>query len=221
MAFVYFIFLKEYDSCVYLPSLTFYVPSPQIHVGKAGGSSLYEKLGLKDNDLSKRIRVLKCHIKGHKTYDECFKSTMGGSPTRLFRATVGHRHLSATRYPIHTARWLKNNATILLFTVRYPTARVVSPLIFITRRLRSLGSCTKLLFTNALVLLRNWRKLEGITTSGYPLHPHAKGRHAAFSRAQHPSQLNTCMHHFLTMWGRCGDKTERWQLFGRNISLRT
>ena len=106
--------------------MTFYIPSPQIHVGKAGGSSLYEKLGLKDNDLTKRIRVLKCHVQGHRTYDECFKLIIGGSPTRLFRATMGHRHLSATRYPIHTTRWLKNNVTMLLFTVRYPTARVVS-----------------------------------------------------------------------------------------------
>lgn len=68
-----------------------------------------------------------CHLKGGTPFDDCLSEYLGKSPTRLFRATVGHRHLAASRYTEHKNRWLRNNGTnTLLFTVRDPVARVVS-----------------------------------------------------------------------------------------------
>jgi len=120
-----------------------------IHVGKAGGSSLYEKLGLQNFQLQKRNIVLNCHMEGRKTFDECLTQTMGESPTRLFRATVGHRHLAATRYTKQATRWLKNNGTnTLLFTVRNPTARAVSAFNFHYQVLETTGKLSKTPFYN-------------------------------------------------------------------------
>ena len=131
--------------CILILCFAFlHLVSVQIHVGKAGGSSLYDKLGLKVNQLRKRNAVLMCHMEGRRMFDNCLNSIMGQSPTRLFRATMGHRHLAATRYPKNTTRWLKNNGTnTLLFTVRKPTARVVSAFNFHYQALQAHGKLSK------------------------------------------------------------------------------
>ena len=116
--------------------------------------------------------VLDCHMKGRKSFDKCLRQFIGESPTRLFRATVGHRHLAATRYHKHKNRWLKNNGTnTLLFTVRDPVARVVSAFNFHYQSLLATGKERGIPFYNCFGSVEDLAQAAGSMAAWNALSP--------------------------------------------------
>ena len=96
-----------------------------IHVGKAGGSSLQQRLRIRDT-----IPMLPCRMNStsDKEQDTCFddRNTKKKKTTVLKQRIYASFHMFSSRYTPEQKHWLRNNTNLLIFTVRDPIDRVVS-----------------------------------------------------------------------------------------------
>ena len=88
------------------------------HVGKAGGKSLYQTLGIIG-----KTRQMPCFMRGMDP-SKCIGSDPGTSILR--QRIIGHVHVGSARYRPQEKEWFKQNSNLLLFTVRDPVDRIVS-----------------------------------------------------------------------------------------------
>lgn len=86
-----------------------------IHVGKAGGKSLYKLLNV-TNPKERFGSAIDCRINSNNT-SACPDTT---SQYQLGRRLMGHFHLYKAGYTSEWTEWLDNHTNLLLFTIRDP-----------------------------------------------------------------------------------------------------
>ena len=92
-----------------------------IHVGKAGGSALYNKFQLERRN-SQRVSCL-MNLEEDEDRGKCHVNL---PQTEIQRRTLERYHVGAPGQQKEEKAWLKENTNLALFTVRFPTARAVS-----------------------------------------------------------------------------------------------
>jgi hypothetical protein len=93
-----------------------------IHVGKAGGATLYETL-----NVYPKKGAVKCRVENFLAGQDdntCYQPRPDES--QLSRHIISHYHLVNSNIPIEHQRWLWDNTNTFLFTVRDPIDRFVS-----------------------------------------------------------------------------------------------
>lgn len=102
-----------------------------VHVGKAGGSTLYQNVRLNAARpwLACRMNHTRTSINtaNTNTYtnDGCYHPPPSHH-SQLYQHTYGHYHLWNPLYSDEERQWLLNNTNVLLFTVRHPLDRFIS-----------------------------------------------------------------------------------------------
>lgn len=87
-----------------------------LHVGKAGGKSLYEALNV-TSIKTRFLAGIDCRIQ-HQNISACPPHTL--VPLQLSKRLMGHFHLYGHGYSTEHKEWLNNHTNLLLFTVRDP-----------------------------------------------------------------------------------------------------
>ena len=94
-----------------------------VHVGKAGGKSLYNKLSVEEIPRRARCRRFSKRINNPKCYGNNRKRN---KMSAVARQILGHIHVHSPRYTRRDKEWLRNNTNLLLVTVRDPIDRIKS-----------------------------------------------------------------------------------------------
>lgn len=124
-----------------------------IHVGKAGGSSLYPRLFPTGTS---RRGTCYMNLLRNQTYGDCVKRSL---PLKIHHHMFNKYHVGSPVIPVEEVRWLKQNTNMLLFTVRLPTARVVSAFNFHYSALIATNS------TNGMVFYECFEDVESLAVS--------------------------------------------------------
>lgn len=92
-----------------------------MHVGKAGGKSLYEALNV-TRIKTRFLPGIDCRIQQNNVSACPYKE----APFQLSKRLMGHFHLYGHGYTQQHVKWLHKHTNLLLFTVRNPVDRLVS-----------------------------------------------------------------------------------------------
>ena len=110
-----------------------------VHVGKAGGMSLYRKIQVVD-----AYRILKCRMRNETriAQDPCLPANIKKSAPMLRQRVLGQLHKATAVLGEAEETWIHQNANLLLFMVRDPLDRIVSAFNF-QRHLTFVGDPTQ------------------------------------------------------------------------------
>ena len=97
-----------------------------IHIGKAGGVTLYHSLQLIDTVDAVKCVLNNTHNGNHdERRNSCYIYSQRDS-SQLSRHILGYYHMAGINLNDEARRWLMDNTNIFLFTVRNPIDRLVS-----------------------------------------------------------------------------------------------
>jgi hypothetical protein len=104
-----------------------------VHVGKAGGATIYRELNMATKfsalqaNLVRKKKALRCRIEKSKLNQddkECYQRLPG--ETKLGALLMGRAHVTGEKYTIEERDWMWKNADLFIFSVRDPINRIMS-----------------------------------------------------------------------------------------------
>lgn len=109
-------------------------PDPSIffvHVGKAGGATIYRELNMAKtieqlkHNLIRKKEALVCRMsEKEKSYNSCYQPLPG--ETKVGSLTMGRVHMTGEIYTPEEKTWMHNQADLFVFSVRDPIKRITS-----------------------------------------------------------------------------------------------